>query len=289
MILLSAILYLSFQVSYSQPEVEKVPRDTIDLGDYQAILFEIYIPDGKGMEKNSEELYIFKDGKPAMTTHSITVYLHNFGSESDTSKETYHKDINNDGIDEIIVTGHTGLGSCCNHVSIHSLKQEYIDDLGRFELRDLNVFYFEDIDNDSVPEILHSDPHFLRWKAPFDDSPRPLLIWKWYKTRYRLANLKHADYMLARITPDNIKSLEKAMVKWGGKEYNADDEYKRFPPSILWGMMLDYIYAGRAEAADSLYDYYWPDKIPGKEDFYKEFKSHYENGFYWPGVLNSEF
>lgn len=289
MALLVAGLFLYAPISYGQPNFLRVPRDSIDLGDYKAILYEIYIPIGDTSEKNSEELYISKDDKPAMTTKSITVSMFNFGTEDSTSEGKYYKDINNDGIDEIIVMGHTGLGSCCMHVSIHGLNEEFISDLGRQELKDLDVFYFEDIDNDSIPEILHGDPHFLRWKAPFDDSPRPLLIWKWHEGGYRLANFKHADYLLGKITDDDYKLLEKAIARRVEKEYNPDHEYYKYPPPALWDLMLDYIYAGESGKADSLFEEYWPEQIPGKEVFYGEFKNHLENGLYWQGITNSSF
>ncbi|MCP4580159.1 MAG: hypothetical protein GY839_00975 [candidate division Zixibacteria bacterium] len=282
-----ALIVILASTSLADPKYNRQVRDSVTIGRYTAITYESVSFEG---EKLHEELMIKLGPSPAMSTMSKSIQLYNFGSDADDpSGASYTKDLNGNGTDDIIVVGHTGLGSCCNHISIHSLDEKFLTEIGRFKLLDVDVFYLEDLDKDSLPEIIFRDANFGKWNAPFDESPMPLLIWKWYEGKYRLANIKFSDYLKGKRDKDNPKKLKKLTETRMEKEYDPKHEFYRFPPSLLWGMMLDYIYAGDAEAADSLFNAEWPKEIPGKQEFYDSFQAQLKKGIYWPEIGRSDF
>lgn len=278
------ITCLSLNVFSAQPDMTKEARDTIWLNEYKAVIYDVYDEDG---EKKSEMMTLFKDTRLVNSFGSKTVSLYNFGTSADSAKgEKYRKDINNDGIDEIITIGFTGSGNCCNIITIASLNSNYVE-LNQFNLREIEVFYFEDLDNDSIPELIFRDAAFINWQAPFDESPKPLLIWKWLNYSYKLANFKFSDYLLSKITDEDFQELEKLIKVRVEKEYDPEHKYYNTPPPRLWGIMLEYIYADKSEKADSIFNQYWPEEIPGKDDFYRDFQSRLEKGPYWSQLKKS--
>jgi hypothetical protein len=287
-IIIAAILIWAFAgtQAVAQKSYYTEVIDSIDLGDYEGVLSQVI--DRETKNKLTQQLTIYKDGRPATTTFSKTLAFFDFHSGDTKAKPLYHEDINKDGIDEIIIRAHSSGDTCCNMVSIHALKPDKIADITRFDMKEDSIFYIKDIDNDSIPELFFRDAQFAGWHAPIEKSPMPLLIWKWDDGQYRLANFEFSDYLLAKISDKEIKKLPE-MVDKRVKEYDAKNEYKKYPPAELWGLMLDYIYAGKESMANSVFEKNWPSEIPGKKQFYDEFQKKLKESLYWKGLQSSKF
>lgn len=204
----------------------------------------------------------------------------------DDDGEEYSRDINGDGTREFILH--------CDHGG-----QQGYDDILVFSLRDEPTIINSvscgspfvrviDIDKDDIPEVFCGDYLFVGWKAHPSASADLRLIWKWDGEKYRLANFKFSDYLLEQTSdwwageiplPDTLE----------GHRYDPEAKEPDFPPVKLWGKMLRYIFAGQAAQADSLFDEYWPEDIPGKEEFYRDFKRHLEGDSLWQQLLESDW
>lgn len=286
LILSLLLIAISSNVLYAQPSTKKIARDSVFFGEYKAITYEYIQPNGL---KRTEELLIMKGSQRISSTFSKEISLYNFGKAASVmSEDIYAKDINNDGYNEIVTAGFTGKGNCCTHLTVHSLRSK-IAEIGRFKLGKVRDFYLEDIDKDSLLEIISWDANFIEWNTSFDNSPKPLLIWKWHNNGYRLANFKFSDYILDKTDKNETKELKSLIKKRVNEEYDPNHKYLKYPPSKLWGIMLDYIYAGKPEKAESIFNKYWPEKIPGKEDFYKKFQEHLKESNYWSALKRSDF
>ncbi len=274
-------------ISSAQLSYIREVKDSVTLGQYTAITYDVIGPD----KKVDHEEFLLRLGRaPAMSTMCKTVWLYDFAKDTPGSKgPVYSKDINHNGIDEIIVFGNTGLGNCCSHASIHALEDKIARDVGQLDIKYSNDFSFKDLDKDSIPEIIFKDPTFGEWKAPLEKSPMPLTIWEWHDGRYRLANYRFSDYLLKEITKADLKKLDKQMKQWAEKDYKADPELYKNPPVKLWEVMLDYIYAGKYDTADSLFKAKWPEQIPGQKEFNGEFQRQLRSGEYWQDLEKSDF
>jgi len=271
----------------TQKQYKEKLVDSFDLGkQYTAKIYDYYNLSGK--VKLNEELKIFYGDKPVSSTFSPIMKAFQFEPATKTTTAVYLKDINKDGLDEIILIGHTEEnGDCCNHISIHNLNGTNMKDIIRFESKEADSIFLKDLDNDLIPELFFQDANFVGWNAPAEQSPMPLLVWKWDGSTYDLANFKFADYLVKQAKANDLKKLKK-QIDTRVKEYDPDDEYKKYPPPMLWGVMLDYIYAGQKATADSLFEQYWPKEIPGKQEFYNQFEKQYKSSIHWGMIEKSD-
>ncbi|MEE9118207.1 MAG: hypothetical protein V3U02_06405 [Calditrichia bacterium] len=256
-------------------------RDTVDIGKFRGEICYRYYEE----HKINFMLRIMKDTEVVFETGDHEIDLYNFSSDS--TKAIYANDIDGDGTLEFILHCNSGGQQCCNGFYVYSLYEKPV-------IRDSVVCYnpigqLDDLDGDGIPEIFCGDDWFLGWKAHWSKSAGFRLIWKWDGERYRLANFKFADYL-----------LEQAMKWWKydkiptpeileGLHYDPDLDEPDFPPVQLWGRMLVYIYTGESNKADSLFDDYWPEEIPGKEEFYRDFRWHLERNGHWQQLLESDW
>jgi hypothetical protein len=270
----------------TKQKLDLVPTDSIDMGDYVAVFYDIY--DKSGEKKQAKQLSIYRDNKIAATVSTAYITLYNFAQDKKNAKPVYRKDVNKDGIDEIIIIGRTNGFDCCYHAGMHGLTPDKFTDITRFELKQTDNLFFKDINKDSIPEIFFKDANFANWHARLVDSPLPELIWEWHNGDYRLANYKYADYLAKDLKKLDFAKLQAAIKTWT-ENYNPASEAQKYPPPMFWGYMLDYIYADQAAKADSIFNEYWPKEIPGKDEFYAEFKQHLEDGIYWKGLQESKY
>jgi len=265
----------------STPRPDNIVLDSIKLDGYRAVRQELRKKDG---EKATEELAIYKGNKKVMSSLGRHIELFNFGSTGpDSTGELYARDINGDGFAEAIITTFTESDFCCNYITIISLG-ENINEIGSFELKEIDIFYLEDIDGDSIPELFFRDPGFIGWRYSFQDSPRPLLIWKWHEGNYYLANHDYSEYLSAKIGADDFRELDSQIRKWqdrAEKSPSQDTTGLLIPPVKLIEVMLDYYYSGKTQTADSLLDADWPAEIPGKDAFRSELAQRLNECPYW--------
>lgn len=270
----------------AQTGVNREIRETINLGDFTAIIYNV---EDLKSGRIHDEMLLKKGNSPAMSTMSKSIELYDFNSGDKKAKtKQYMKDINRDGINDIIIIGYTGLGKCCYQVSIHSLKP-VVEEIGRFDMQAVDKFQLKDLDGDSIPEFIFRDSDFGKWNTPtYEDSPMPLLIWKYDGKSYRVANYKFSKYLLKQISTKELAELPD-LAKASNATYDPNDDYLKYPSPKLWGVMLDYIYAGKPEMAEKVFDDNWPSKIPHKDIFYQNFQARLKKGLYWKQLENSNF
>jgi hypothetical protein len=149
--------------------------------------------------------------------------------------------------------------------------------------------FLKDLDRDSIPEFIANDLHFLWWKTWKTESPRPLLVWKWDGNRFKLANYRFRDFIIEFhsrwVNFSELPKIDSSMTSG----YDRNDEIPVFPPPELAIVMLAYIYAGRPQMADSIFDSYWQDTIPGKDAYYRDFHQQLDSNPIWPELQQSNW
>ena len=170
---------------------------------------------------------------------------------------------------DLIVTSFGGGSHCCFTVHALTLSPELAED--KIETRDSEP----EFDRSATPPRLRFyDFAFAYWKAPFADSPAPLVIMAWdAKSRsYR------PDIAAMRSPPPAPQKLAASAAEVRAKfAASAPDQL----PAELWGRMLDLIYSGNAAAASRFFDLAWPANRPGKAAFRADFVAQLQSGALW--------
>ncbi|MCP4580903.1 MAG: hypothetical protein GY839_04750 [candidate division Zixibacteria bacterium] len=195
------------------------------------------------------------------------------------------QDLNKDSKRELKVNIASGGSNGAEDVYIYSIDSAVVlinalDGMNKVMPR------FRDIDRDSIPEIIFNDNLFLCWHTGCAGSPRPPLIWRWDGERYRLANFKYKDHILNGHNNDPVE-LRKRISSYV-ETYSFRKGYDPYPPA-LWKAMLQQIYAGNSNVADSIFNNFWPPELSDKNEFYLEFINHLHNGPYWEELQQSDW
>lgn len=254
--------------------------DSVSLGDYEGKIYYRYY--------NEHKIHFvlqILDGTNVI--HEVADYdisLFNFSVDDNTEK--YTRDIDSDGISEFILNCNGGGQQCCSYIYVYGLRDKPVKKDSVY--CETPLVQLIDLDGDDIPEIYCGDNWFKGWKAHPVKSAGLRLIWKWDGKKYRLANFKFADYLLdkgLKWWDDEIPTPEILE----GLHYDPDSIEPDFPPVQLWGRMLVYIYTGEPDKADSLFDDYWPEEIPGKAEFYRDFRWQLERSDHWQQLLESDW
>lgn len=254
--------------------------DTVGLADFRGEISYRY----DGDHQIDFILRIFEDEQEVLATADYEIGLYNFSNDSLLTE--YTMDLDGDGTREFILHCNGGGQQCCNDIIVYGLEERPI--LIDSVYCETPLAELEDLDGDDIPEIFCGDDWFKGWKAHPSISPGLRLVWKWDGSKYRLANFDFADFLLHKAPkwwddkippPDTTKDLY----------YDPQSPDPKFPPVQLWGKMLVYIYTGEPDKADSLFDGYWPDRIPGKEEFYRDFRQYLEKSRYWQQLQDSDW
>jgi len=167
------------------------------------------------------------------------------------------------------VTSFSGGAHCCFTVHAITLSPALVED--EIPTRDSEP----ELDRSATPPRLRFyDFAFAYWKAPFADSPAPLVIMAWdAKSRsYR------PDIAAMRSPPPAPGKLAASAAEVHAKlAASPPDE----PAAELWGRMLDLIYSCNAAAASRFFDLAWPPNRPGKAAFRAEFVEQLQSGALW--------
>jgi len=196
------------------------------------------------------------------------------------------KDINGDGIPEIVIQRHVGGPQFESRYSytIYSLGKR-VKKVATLE-GDHSTMQFRDLDGDGIYEVIGYDWAFAYFFGTLGTSPHPVVILKWQGGRYRL------DYKrMKEPAPTREELIKKA------KELRETDE-PYFMNIEAWYYILDLIYAGNGKAAWKFLDMYWvipPDEPQFREyqQFKREFiatvKKQLAKSIYWKDLkrLNS--
>jgi hypothetical protein len=283
------ILALGLKSAYCQPdyysEYIQVPYDSVVFDDYKAISYGYQDSAGHQMSmrvvlrifKNQKEWMIFKDDCINAIT-SFCSYL------SYLKNNCYLSDINKDGHREFLIT-HATCGASDGQMGGYLYS---VNDSANLVLNippSIADFKIEDLEHDSIPEIIaHDDLFTFFMDYPYRKFSQPL-IWKWDGEKYRIANGRYADYILDPLGPNQLPPKS----DWF-KSYpfpvTARSSIK-VPYDSFWDMVFSYYMVGRSTEADSLFNTLWPPEVPDKEKYQREIKKRIEQDPYWPQILQS--
>ncbi|MCX5842259.1 MAG: hypothetical protein NT022_00655 [Deltaproteobacteria bacterium] len=184
------------------------------------------------------------------------------------------KDINGDGIPEIVMQRHVGGPQFQGHYSysIYSLGRR-VKKLATLE-GGHSPMQFKDLDGDGHYEVIGYDWAFAYFLGTFGTSPHPVVILKWQGGRY------HLDYKrMKKPSPTHEELIKKAM-----NLRESDEPY--FMNIEAWYYIIDLIYSGNGNSAWKFLDMYWvipPEErqLRKKREFISVFKKQLVKSLYW--------
>ena len=249
--------------------------------------FEIY--------RNDRKIYSerIKNGK-------FSVYDLNDLPPEDSQKRPPEKDINGDGIPEMVMERHIGTGQFTDRYSypIYSIGKsvrKVVTIEGMY-----SPMKFIDLDGDDLYEITGEDWVLAYFFGDFLSSPHPTIILKWQKGGYRLGfklmkKLSPTKEELKKKAEDLRKSLEESI---GPFPEGYILNIPHYVHTEAWSYLVDLIYAGNAKAAWKFLDMYWiippgctnfKEKQKEKRWFIAAFKKQLTRSPYWKDlkILNS--
>jgi hypothetical protein len=180
-------------------------------------------------------------------------------------------DATGDGRPDFVLQSYSGGAHCCFYTQVIEREPE-LALLAEFDGSDSPVS-LEQRDADPALEVVLYDWSFAYWKAPFSESPAPLVILDLQEGVY----LGAVELMRQPAPPPaEIASL--------AAEAQAAMRTSNGPTSALWGPMLDLIYSGNGEAAFQLFDQGWAPGVPGRNAFLVQFGAQLSLSPYWETV-----
>jgi len=189
-------------------------------------------------------------------------------------------DITGDGIPDLVVETFSGGAHCCYTYYLYSLGKKF-KPIAVLETKDSSL-RFQDLDGDSIYEILGRDYTFAYWQTYFADSPAPEVILRHTGEGYHLA----LDLM--RKSPPSEEELSKQITdvrrQFGDPvmETFQDPAWRTARvPSSLWETMLDLIYGGNSQVAWDFFSRAWPKNEKGENEFLAAFKAKLQTSPYW--------
>jgi len=180
------------------------------------------------------------------------------------------KDITGKGIPNLVVSEWTGGAHCCFYFYVFEIGKHFRK-IAKLDAGHGDLSHFEDLNGDNRLEFITADWTFAYWRAPFAQSPAPEIILTFRNSTYQLA----ADLMCK--PQPNAKEIEDK-----AREIQSDASLRKgHPPVALWSYMLDLIYTGNAETAWQFSEIAWASKVPGKEEFLRDFQAQLAKSPYW--------
>ena len=210
------------------------------------------------------------------------------------------KDINGDGIPEMVMERHLGTHQNNNRIfypiySIGKKVRKLVTIDGMY-----STMEFADLDGDGRYEMTGEDWVLAYFFGDFVSSPHPTIILKWQKGAY------HLGYKLMKKTSPTKKELKK---KADELKKAFDEENGPFLEGYIvnapdyqhaeaWFYLVDLIYSGNAKSAWAFLDMYWvippgctkfKERKQEKRDFVAALKKQLSRSFYWKDLkaLNS--
>ncbi len=184
------------------------------------------------------------------------------------------KDITGNGAPNLVVSEWNGGAHCCFVFHVYELGRSFrevaVIDAGHGDFS-----HFANLDGGNGLEFVTADWTFANWRASFAQSPAPQVILRFKDGAYSLA----CDLMAKPRPSPELLQAEARRVRsepgWSQKEQ----------PPALWDTMLRLVYGGNARLVREFLDKAWPLTIPGKEDFYQDFRNTLSQSPYYKDLV----
>jgi hypothetical protein len=180
-------------------------------------------------------------------------------------------DATGDGRPDFVLQSYSGGAHCCFYTQVIE-RQPELALLAEFDGSDSPVS-LEQRDDDPALEVVLNDWSFAYWKAPFAESPAPLVILDLQEGVYVGA----VELMRRPAPPPAEIARLAAAARQAMRAAKA-------PTSALWGPMLDLIYSGNGEAAFQLFDLGWEPTLSGRDAFLVQFGAQLSLSPHWETV-----
>jgi hypothetical protein len=187
------------------------------------------------------------------------------------------KDINGDGVPDVVISEWTQGAHCCFLFHIFSLS-ENVKEIAVIDAEHGDLSGFVDPHHNGVLDFKAADWTFAYWNAGFAQSPAPEILLKWDGSNYRL------DIDLMRKAPMDEKVLKASAIKVKADENWTQQFRDCVPNPDLWRTMLDLIYSGNEVQAWQFAEMAWNPACPGYDQFLKDFKIQLATSHYWKDV-----
>jgi hypothetical protein len=187
---------------------------------------------------------------------------------ADARLELVGRDITGDHVPDAVVRTFSGGMHCCAQAIVLGLGTS-LRRLGTIDGADGDIV-FDDLDNDSIPEVKIGDFRFAYWRDyPFAETQVPDVVLAWRAGQYRPAcDLMRED------PPTPAMLTRKARELTAG--WSEGD-----PPVGFWGYAVDLVYGGHPDIAWRFLDRAWPAAIPGKDEFTADLKEKLRGSPCW--------
>jgi hypothetical protein len=144
----------------------------------------------------------------------------------------------------------------------------------------------------AVDRLVFSDRAFAGWNGSAGMAPAPGVTLVWDGRRFAADPQGGSGYAAA---PRRLQRMERemqaALAEWqarGGAyvalALRARDDALGAPPVAGWRALLGLVYQGEAAAARDLFARAWPDSLPGKREFWDDFRRHLRAGALWQAL-----
>jgi len=181
-------------------------------------------------------------------------------------------DITGNKIPNVVIYEWTGGAHCCAIAWVLEIGRE-CRVLARIEGRH-SAPIFQDLDGDSIPEVIVRDWTFEYWPASFATSPAPKVILRWSNGEYVV------DKKLTR-TP---VPAEQELVTKAETIRSSEGWECIYPPCIPYEVFhtaLDLMYGGHEELGWKFIEMAWSPKFPLDTRLLEELRGLLERSDYW--------
>jgi hypothetical protein len=184
------------------------------------------------------------------------------------------KDLNGDGIPNLVIKEYSGGAHCCYTVRIFSCGRDF-SELIALETEHSSVT-FEDLDSDGVPELRLLDWSYQYWPASFAGSPAPSVILRW-----RGRNLEVATDLMWKPAPSESELAEHLAEIRADPGWEEEDVSLGVPP-ILFQTALELMYSGHEEKGWKFIEEAWHPEA--SRELITELRDLMEASPYWQEI-----
>jgi len=271
---------LEKDVAYKQSVIERLYDDLIakctssreevtTFGPYTLTENVIYDTDWDcAMDTTIRQGY-FEEGVNEAVVRSPTEELHRLGiglSVEDTG-EFYQ------------LSGFTGGRHCCTLDLLLSKKEPYETVFRSSKDGDFSILV-GDIDGDGKTEIETKTDIFLYWRDSYAGSTVVKVFLEYSSNAFKLDKDLIYSYVTKEINNIEYDSIKFVLIEEESREdwYGWEDHYIPHEIIEIPGALM---FAGREEEAKRFLDYVWPEELPNKDLYWKEFKEMIKGSKYW--------